>query len=119
MATTPEANPPAEAPASPKEKRQKQAVCGQTCDFAGIGLAIAGIIGGLLLEKGSIQDVAQGTAAMIVVGGTLGAVLVTTPVVHVLRAFGTGLGLLRNRKRYGVYHRRLIQYATKARKEGS
>ena len=41
---------------------------------------MAGIIGGLILEKGSIQDLAQGTAAMIVLGGTFGAVLVTTPM---------------------------------------
>ena len=38
--------------------------------FAGLALAVAGIVGGLLLEKGSIQDVAQGTATLIVLGGT-------------------------------------------------
>src|SRR5437667_10735664 len=58
--------------------------------FAGLAVAFAGIIGGLLLEKGSIQDVAQGTAALIVIGGTLGAVLVTNPMNVVTRAF-TGL----------------------------
>jgi chemotaxis protein MotA len=54
--------------------------------LAGILLSLAGIIGGLLLEKGRIQDVAQGTAAMIVLGGTFGAVLVTTPIGVVWRA---------------------------------
>src|SRR5690349_11018128 len=54
----------------------------------GIALALAGIIGGLILEKGSLQDVVQGTAAMIVLGGTFGAVLVTTPMSIFLRAFG-------------------------------
>src|SRR5947209_5844036 len=52
-------------------------------DFAtlgGMALALAGILGGLILEKGSLQDVAQATAFMIVIGGTLGAVLVTTPL---------------------------------------
>ena len=43
---------------------------------AGIAVALGGILGGLILEKGSIQDVAQTTAAMIVLGGTVGAVLV-------------------------------------------
>ncbi|MGD0500021.1 MAG: flagellar motor protein [Bryobacteraceae bacterium] len=86
---------------------------------AGIGLALTGIIGGLLLEKGSIQDILQGTAAMIVLGGTLGAVLVTTPLAIVRRAL-RGLA--------GVFFERgdsptatieaLIQYATKARKNG-
>ena len=52
-------------------------------DFATIGglaLAIVGIVGGLLLEGGSLHDVAQVTAALIVVGGTLGATMVNTPL---------------------------------------
>jgi chemotaxis protein MotA len=91
-------------------------------DFAslgGIGLAFAGILGGLLLEKGSIQDIAQGTAAMIVLGGTLGAVLVTSPMDVVLRAC---------RRLIDVFYEPpsrvlatidlIIQFATKARKNG-
>src|SRR5215469_11016755 len=54
--------------------------------LGGIALALAGILGGLLLEKGSIQDVAQATAAMIVFGGTLGAVLITSPLPVFVRA---------------------------------
>ena len=109
MATTPQAKPtPTEAPASPDKKAAKTG--GMRPDLAtisGIGLAMAGIIGGLILEKGSIQDVAQGTAAMIVLGGTFGAVLVTTPMAHRAACVpGTGRRVLRNRKRYGVYHRR-------------
>jgi len=49
-------------------------------------LAAGGILGGLLLEGGKISDVAQITAAMIVVGGTVGAVMVTTPLPTLLRA---------------------------------
>src|SRR6266496_5659888 len=52
----------------------------------GVLLALGGIVGGLVLEKGSIQDVLQATAAMIVLGGTVGAVLVTTPMPVFLRA---------------------------------
>src|ERR1039457_3364015 len=59
--------------------------------LAGIGMAVAGIIGGLLLENGSLQDILQGTAAMIVLGGTLGAVLITNPLPVVRRAI-RGLG---------------------------
>lgn len=47
--------------------------------FAGLVLAVAGILGGLLLEGGKTADVLQYTAAMIVVAGTAGAVMVTTP----------------------------------------
>jgi chemotaxis protein MotA len=47
--------------------------------FAGVFLAVAAIVGGLVLEGGSLSDIRQVTAAMIVLGGTLGAVLVTAP----------------------------------------
>lgn len=52
-------------------------------DFSTIGglvVAAAGILGGLLLEGGRFSDVAQVTAGMIVLGGTLGAVMITTPL---------------------------------------
>ncbi|HEX7362908.1 MAG TPA: flagellar motor protein [Bryobacteraceae bacterium] len=46
------------------------------------GLAVAGacILGGLLLEGGQVADVAQLTAGLIVIGGTIGAVMITTPL---------------------------------------
>ncbi|HMF77668.1 MAG TPA: flagellar motor protein [Bryobacteraceae bacterium] len=47
--------------------------------LAGLILAMAGILGGLFLEGGRASDVAQVTAALIVLGGTLGAVMLTTP----------------------------------------
>jgi flagellar motor component MotA len=52
-------------------------------DFAtllGLLLATFGIVGGLLLEKGQVRDILAPTALLIVMGGTLGAVLVTTPI---------------------------------------
>lgn len=54
--------------------------------FAGLFLALAGLVGGLLMEGGRIRDVAQFSAAFIVFGGTLGAVLVSTPLSVVMRA---------------------------------
>ena len=54
--------------------------------FAGLALALAGILGGLVLENGQMQDVAQATALLIVFGGTIGAVLVSTPAATLLRA---------------------------------
>ena len=87
--------------------------------ISGILLAMAGIIGGLIMEKGSIQDVAQGTAAMIVLGGTFGAVLVTTPMSHVLRAFrGLGAVFFERASATAAVIDQLIVYATKARKQG-
>lgn len=47
--------------------------------LAGLLLAFAGILGGLVLEGGQLHDVAQVTAAAIVLGGTIGAVLISKP----------------------------------------
>jgi chemotaxis protein MotA len=54
--------------------------------IGGLVLALGGIVGGLLLEGGKIRDVAQITAAVIVFGGTFGAVMVTTPYPVLTRA---------------------------------
>jgi chemotaxis protein MotA len=47
-----------------------------------VGFIIAAVCigGGLLLEGGKIADIRQGTAAIIVLGGTLGAVMITSPL---------------------------------------
>ena len=87
--------------------------------LAGIGLAAAGIIGGLLLEKGSIQDVAQATAALIVLGGTFGAVLVTTPMPVFLRAMkGLGEVFFERAGNASGTIESLIGFAAQARKNG-
>jgi chemotaxis protein MotA len=87
--------------------------------LAGIVLALAGILGGLLLENGRIQDVAQATAAMIVLGGTFGAVLVTTPLPIVRRAMaGVRYVVFDRAVSTGETVEKLIQFATKARKSG-
>jgi len=114
-AAVPKTVPTPAAPAKPKPAGGRLDVA----TLAGIALALGGIIGGLILEKGSLQDVAQTTAAMIVLGGTFGAVLVTTPLPTFLRA-------LKAMRHVFIEHTRstsdtielLIQYATKARKNG-
>ena len=50
----------------------------------GLLVAASGILGGLLLEGGRFSDVAQLTAGMIVLGGTVGAVMITTPLTLLL-----------------------------------
>src|SRR5712691_7728375 len=62
--------------------------------IAGLVIAIAGILGGLLLEGGKLQDVAQFTAALIVLGGTAGAVMVSTPLPVLAGAGRRLLGVL-------------------------
>jgi chemotaxis protein MotA len=55
--------------------------------IGGILLAVGGILAGLLLEGGKIAQIVQPTAAMIVLGGTLGAVMVQFPLSTVVQAF--------------------------------
>jgi chemotaxis protein MotA len=91
-------------------------------DFAtllGIVVALAGIVGGLLLEKGQLSDILQGTAALIVFGGTLGAVLVTTPWNVVVRACRSLARVFFEPSTDATsIIESLIQYATKARRNG-
>jgi len=54
--------------------------------FGGVILAFAGIVAGLLLEGGNLGQIFQPTAAMIVFGGTLGAVLLQFPLHTVMEA---------------------------------
>jgi chemotaxis protein MotA len=98
---------------------QKPGLKPDLATLGGIALAMLGIIGGLLLEHGSISDVAQTTAAMIVMGGTFGAVLVTTPLPVFLRALqGLGSAFFERGSSVPAMIETLIGYATKARKNG-
>src|SRR5882762_8733503 len=86
---------------------------------AGLVIGIGGIVGGLILEGGSVREIAAPTALLIVLGGTLGAVLITTP-----------LGVLRGgmRSLASVFYEKsqdpdslidiLVDYSSKARRNG-
>jgi chemotaxis protein MotA len=54
----------------------------------GVGLAVAGIAVGLYLDGGKVGQLLQPTAALIVFGGTLGAVMVQFPFSVVKQAIG-------------------------------
>ena len=56
--------------------------------LGGIGLAVAGISVGLYLDGGKVGQLLQPTAALIVFGGTLGAVMVQFPLSVVKQAVG-------------------------------
>lgn len=49
--------------------------------FAGLVIGLVAILGGQVLEGGHVSSLLQPTAFLIVVGGTLGAVLLQTPFV--------------------------------------
>ena len=70
-----------EAKTKPETAQNKNPARLDFITLAGLALALTGILGGLLMEGGRIRDIAQFTAAMIVLGGTIGAVMVSTPLM--------------------------------------
>jgi chemotaxis protein MotA len=87
--------------------------------FGGIILAGGGILAGLLLEGGNLGQILQPTAAMIVFGGTLGAVMLQFPLAIIILAFRQLGSVFVNPRRdpQATIHQ-LVQYAQKARREG-
>lgn len=82
-------------------------------------LALGGIVAGLLLEGGNLSQVLQPTAAMIVFGGTLGAVLLQFPLSTVISALGRLLHVFIQPKRDpSTTVKQLAEYAKKARRDG-
>jgi chemotaxis protein MotA len=87
--------------------------------FGGIVVAAGGILLGLTLEGGKVAQILQPTAAMIVFGGTLGAVMIQFPLPVVLAAFGRlGSVFFDKSKDPHVQIGEIVGYAQKARKEG-
>ena len=81
-------------------------------------LAIGGILAGLLLEGGNLRQIMQPTAAMIVFGGTLGAVMLQFPLPVVLQAFAAWARCSSLGASPHATIARLVQYAQKARRDG-
>jgi chemotaxis protein MotA len=87
--------------------------------IGGILLAVGGILGGLILDGGKVTDVKQVTAAMVVFGGTFGAVLLTTPMAAILGAVGKlGAIFFDSAPPVAETLDQIIGYATQARKHG-
>src|SRR5271165_7647300 len=87
--------------------------------FAGLAVGVGGVIAGLLLEGGRISQILQPTAAMIVFGGTLGAVMLQFPLPVVGSAFRRLANVFFERKLdpHQVV-RQLVVFANKARRDG-
>jgi len=85
----------------------------------GVILAIVGIVAGLLMEGGNLGQILQPTAALIVFGGTMGAVLLQFPLTTVVAAFG-GLAHIFTapQKQDHQLVGQLVGFANKARRQG-
>ena len=87
--------------------------------FTGILVALGGLGLGLMLDGGKLAQVLQPTAALIVFGGTLGAVLIQFPLPIVLQAIAQLKDVFLHREpEPDSLVQNLLRYAYKARKEG-
>ncbi|MDE1162578.1 MAG: flagellar motor protein [Acidobacteriaceae bacterium] len=91
-------------------------------DIASIGgilLAVIGILAGMMIEGGNIAQITQPTAAMIVCGGTAGAVMLQFPMNIFLAAIKQAAKIF-----FSGGHdneavlKQLVEFANKARKSG-
>jgi chemotaxis protein MotA len=87
--------------------------------IGGIVLAIVGILAGMMIEGGSIGQITQPTAALIVVGGTTGAVMLQFPLKTFLAALKQAMKIFISGGADGEeVLKQLVQFANKARKSG-
>src|SRR2546426_7753293 len=85
----------------------------------GIAMALAGILLGLAVEGGSIIQIIQPTAAMIVFGGTVGATMIGFPLSTFKRAIRDLGRLFRNQDvEPNAVIDQIVKFTNKARREG-
>jgi chemotaxis protein MotA len=101
------------------DKAKKASSKPDIASIAGIVVAFGGILGGLLIEGGKLKDVTQFTAALIVLGGTTGAVMVSVPLNTLIGGLKRLGGVFFDTKvELQSMLEEVIGFATKARKNG-
>jgi chemotaxis protein MotA len=85
----------------------------------GVALALGGVVAGLMIEGGNLRQILQPTAAIIVLGGTLGAVMLQFPLDTVIGAARQMLHVFTGNAPDGERAlRQIIDFANKARRNG-
>lgn len=87
--------------------------------IGGIALAVIGILAGMMIEGGNIAQITQPTAAMIVLGGTIGAVMLQFPMNIFLAAVKKMMAVFMHKGVDGeAILNQIVGFANKARKNG-
>jgi chemotaxis protein MotA len=87
--------------------------------IGGIALALIGILAGMMIEGGSIGQITQPTAAMIVAGGTAGAVMLQFPMNVFIAALKQVVKIFASSGSNGeAVLKQIVEFANKARKSG-
>lgn len=85
----------------------------------GILIAIACIIGGNIWEGGHVGAMVGGPAALIVIGGTIGAIVVQYPFSDIKTGLSMAAGLFKPPKLNGEkLVEEIVDYANRARRDG-
>ena len=91
-------------------------------DIASVGglvLAIVGILAGMMIEGGNIGQITKPTAAMIVIGGTAGAVMLQFPLSIFIPACKALMKVFLHKGEDGeAILAQIVEFANKARKNG-
>lgn len=87
--------------------------------IGGLVLGVGAILGGLTLDGGKVTEIAQLNAAVVVLGGTIGALLLATPLTVLIGAVKK-IGSIFFEKSQPVAEtiETIIGYAAQARKQG-
>ncbi len=87
--------------------------------FIGVAIAFGAILGGNWLEGGHLDTLANGPAMVIVLGGTIGAVLLQTPLQVFLRAMRMlGMVFVPPQRALEATIGKLVDWSKIARKDG-
>jgi len=85
----------------------------------GLVVALGGILAGLMMDGGNIGQILQPTAALIVLGGTLGSVMLQFPLEIVMRSASAFKTIFFCREPdLNALITQIVGFAQKARKEG-
>ena len=106
------------ADAKPKPKKGGSSKL-DLASIAGLVVGVGGILGGMVMEKGELRNLYQVSAGMIVLGGTLGALMLTTPMAVLVRAAKKFMLVFFDKTQSpSAIIEEIIEYATQARKQG-
>jgi chemotaxis protein MotA len=87
--------------------------------FIGVAIAFAAILGGNWLEGGHLEMLANGPAMVIVLGGTIGAALLQTPLQLFMRSMRMlGMIFMPPNRRLEDSVTKLVDWSKVARKDG-
>ena len=85
----------------------------------GLLVALGMVLGGNMMEGGKVSQIAQPTAAMIVIGGTIGATMIQFPMKTLKRAVKGIASVFKQPPNMAEkLINEIVEYATTARKEG-